>query len=207
MKRLVQTYNNIIDMNDFENAEIDPLDIAHALANKCRFNGHCDLFYSVAKHSLMVAKLVPDEHKFAALLHDAHEAYTGDWVAPMKRIYPNDNSILNQMAKLYKEFEEHVEQTIFKHFGLPWPIHPEIVKADQIMLATEKKLSMKDLGVDWGITEEPREGLFLWGPDSMEVERHFLEAFEEYRILFRRIQGIIMNNETNNQQGESNEQS
>jgi len=40
-----------IDTNPYQ---ID--DIAHALSNICRFNGHCQKFYSVAQHSVVVAR-------------------------------------------------------------------------------------------------------------------------------------------------------
>lgn len=59
------------------------LDIAHALANLCRFNGHTKFFYSVGQHSVLVADLVYSWTKnkklaLAALLHDASEAYCAD---------------------------------------------------------------------------------------------------------------------------------
>jgi len=44
--------------------------------------------YSVAQHSVMVAELLPADHRLRAygLLHDAHEAWTGDISSPMKRM-------------------------------------------------------------------------------------------------------------------------
>lgn len=77
-------------------------DIAHALSNICRFNGHCVKFYSVAEHSLHVMDKVHADHgfdkiitrdeklfhfsiMFYALLHDAAEAYIGDITAPLKK--------------------------------------------------------------------------------------------------------------------------
>src|SRR5690606_2723306 len=63
---------------------VDTADLAHSLSMQCRFNGHTSSFYSVAQHCLLVAELVPEEHKLAALLHDATEAYVGDLVRPLK---------------------------------------------------------------------------------------------------------------------------
>lgn len=62
--------------------------IAKQLGALCRYAGATPDHYSVARHSLVVAALCPDdpEHKMAALLHDAHEALTGDILRPMTRL-------------------------------------------------------------------------------------------------------------------------
>ena len=65
-----------------------PVDrIAKQLGALCRYAGATPDHYSVARHSLVVAALAPDDpsHKMAALLHDAHEALTGDILRPMTR--------------------------------------------------------------------------------------------------------------------------
>jgi 5'-deoxynucleotidase YfbR-like HD superfamily hydrolase len=62
-------------------------DIAHALARIPRFNGHTIEPWSVADHSRLVARLLPDDVgptlRLAALLHDGHEAYLGDITSPV----------------------------------------------------------------------------------------------------------------------------
>lgn len=73
------------------------MDIAHALSLKCRFNGHCRQFYSVAEHSVRVMRDVArrqivdgcgDEYRnhtlALALMHDASEAYLPDVARPIK---------------------------------------------------------------------------------------------------------------------------
>lgn len=64
-------------------------EIAGAISKICRFNGHCRRHYSVAEHSILCADLAADEGagvdaQLAALLHDAHEAYTTDLPSPIK---------------------------------------------------------------------------------------------------------------------------
>lgn len=64
-------------------------DIAGPLSRLCRWNGQCKCFYSVAQHSLHVSDLLARSGaslrlQMIGLLHDAHEAYTGDIVSPLK---------------------------------------------------------------------------------------------------------------------------
>ena len=75
-------------------------DIAHGLAFQCRFNGQTCDFYSVAQHSLIVADLVPESHRLAALLHDAAEAYLGDMVKPLKVLMPEFSGIEDKVTAL-----------------------------------------------------------------------------------------------------------
>lgn len=114
-------------------------DIAHALANVCRFAGHCSVFYSVAQHSIHVSHLVPAEDALAGLLHDATEAYIGDMCRPLKALMPE-----------YQEAEQRLWNVIADRFGLN-RVMPLMVKAaDDIALATERRdLVVKPFNHEW----------------------------------------------------------
>lgn len=62
--------------------EIDLFDVARGLSRIARFSGQSRRAFSVAEHCLLVAELAPAPLRLAALLHDAHEAYFGDWTVP-----------------------------------------------------------------------------------------------------------------------------
>jgi uncharacterized protein len=65
---------------------VNPFDIAHCLARIARFNGACEGHVSVAQHCVHVSNLVPAPLAAWGLLHDAHEAYIGDQISPLKAI-------------------------------------------------------------------------------------------------------------------------
>jgi hypothetical protein len=59
--------------------------IARQLGKLCRYAGATPDWWSVARHSLLVAALAPDdpEHRLLSLVHDCHECWTGDILRPM----------------------------------------------------------------------------------------------------------------------------
>lgn len=154
---------------DPEASEFDIRDIAHALSNTCRFAGHVRSFYSVAQHSDMVSRLVPPEMALAGLLHDAAEAFIGDVTRPLKQLLPE-----------YKTIERRVERAVFRRFGLPETLPPEVKRADMVMLATERRDLMPDNDVFWPILEgvEP-----LWAtlhPQAPAIAcANFLHRYEQ----------------------------
>lgn len=69
--------------------DVDWLVIASCLGKLCRFAGHTAGHYSVAEHSVRLAVAVElaggnEIAQLQAILHDAHEAYTGDITRPMR---------------------------------------------------------------------------------------------------------------------------
>src|SRR5215218_211560 len=120
---------------DPDPAQIDAGDIARALANQCRFGGHSRVFYSVAQHSVLVSELVEApgggvQDAFAALMHDATEAYLGDMPHPLKHRSP--------LGAAFKAAEDHLEQALRDRFGIKAEV-PEIKRADRALLATERR--------------------------------------------------------------------
>lgn len=78
-----------VDPFDVPLADIKVSDIAHGLSMQCRFAGHVRSYYSVAEHSVYVARQLQRQHgdprlSLFGLLHDAEEAYMPDMVRPIK---------------------------------------------------------------------------------------------------------------------------
>ncbi|WP_434673789.1 phosphohydrolase [Pseudomonas sp. R1-15] len=143
---------------------IDPRDIAHSLAHLCRFNGHTREFYSVAQHSCLVADLVPAEHKLAALLHDATEAYLGDMTRPLKEWMP-----------YYRGFEDVIWGRICERFGLENDLPASVHQADLIALTTERRDLMPPDPDPWDflVGIEPAPGRIRpWSPTEARLTYH-----------------------------------
>jgi len=130
MKNVMVTYTGKrFDISRPERHKIDIVDIAHALSNLCRFNGHCNEFYSVAQHSLLVSQLVDPSYALAGLLHDAAEAYLGDTITPQKHM----------MGDILATVERNLVNAIAEKFGLPTNFNkiPEVTVVDRHLLVHE----------------------------------------------------------------------
>ncbi|MET0559736.1 MAG: hypothetical protein ABW065_13880 [Solirubrobacterales bacterium] len=155
-------------------ASIEIEDIAQALANQCRFGGHCRAFYSVAQHSVHVAEVCEQrggaaDEALAALMHDSSEAYLVDLPHPLKHRSP--------LGAPYKLAEARLEEAIRERFGLA-PPDAELKAIDRALLATERR-AIASGGDPWPELEgiEPLEiEIDPWGPPR--ARREFLASFE-----------------------------
>jgi hypothetical protein len=163
---------------DFRNPQASPFtieDIAHGLSMLCRYAGQCRIFYSVAEHCLLVSDMVP-EHAFAALMHDAAEAFVGDITRPLKQMLPQ-----------FKNVEHLVEEAIFLRFGVPRPMPAAVKQTDLAVLAAEQEQLMPPDTNRWavvaGIVPAP---IHVRGLAPREAEQAFLERFAELDMRNRR---------------------
>lgn len=153
---------------DAKPEEVDILDIAHSLSMLCRFNGHCNRFYSVAEHAVHVSHVVGPEHARWGLLHDAAEAFLSDIPQPVKR-----------ELTVFHEIEEQLLNVIAERFGLPAGLPVEVKQADMLLLATEKAALMGPEPAPWEGIPDPLVPSMIqgWSPD--QARREFLARFGE----------------------------
>jgi 5'-deoxynucleotidase YfbR-like HD superfamily hydrolase len=169
MSWIVTNTGKRVDLNNVQLNQICIEDIAVSLSKQCRFNGHCNGFYSVAQHSVLVSEIVSTEFKFEALMHDATEAYIGDMVSPLKGLIPD-----------FQRYEDYLWQVIATKFGLNPRLSADTKQADMIMLATEKRDLMPHHPDPWpaleGITPI-NHCITAWG-SKISYDR-FMEAFNQ----------------------------
>lgn len=158
--------------------EVHFADIAHALSNQCRYNGHSQVFYSVAQHAVKVSEWMQEDGLsadlcFAGLHHDSAEAYTGDIVSQVKFLVP-----------AFRDLEDAVEDAVFHALGIDMndEVAGIVKEYDLLALSTERRdiLSMNTTTYTWGDIPTPHDAeLTPWSPGIAKdkfVSRHlFLE--------------------------------
>lgn len=164
MSHWMQTYTGL--KFDPINPTLDTIcieDIAHALANICRYGGHTVRFYSVAEHSIMVSQFC-ETYPLDGLLHDAAEAYIGDMIKPIKMFLSEINDTL------FRGIEDDIYAVIAEKFGLQIPIPKEVKDIDFRALGTEREEAMSNhLNHKWYHIGEPLPAkIFFYNPELSE---------------------------------------
>ena len=150
-------------------------DIAYSLSNMCRFLGHCSPRYSVAQHSVEVAVRVWREdpsQTLAGLLHDAAEAYFGDYAGPCKRWLPDVLAL-----------EDGLTAAVEEKFGVVIRGNELVTGIDHRMTVTEFGLLMPEYDGDIGLADEPYSVRHLPCWNSKEAEQKFLWAYRNILVL------------------------
>lgn len=121
--------------------EFPPERIAEALSKLPRFLGATKTPWSVADHSVVVARrLLESDCVVSArwgLLHDAAEIFIGDIPTPLKHrltYLPPGNG---QVPWNLTDVENSMLEVVAARYGLPWPMPACVVDADGRQLASE----------------------------------------------------------------------
>lgn len=109
-------------------SQIDIQDIARGLAFQGCLNGQTQTYYSLAQRSLLVARLVPIQHRLAGLLHDAVAAYLGDGAEIMRQLMPD-----------FATIEQGILAAVGEKFSVSGLDNPAIQRARLVAQATEQR--------------------------------------------------------------------
>ena len=117
-------------------------DIAHHLANLCRYTGACPRHYSVADHSIRVSGWLElcnasPELQLAGLLHDAGEYVFNDIASPVKH---------DPRMKWYNDLEHETTKLIFCKYGVDPDLLPLTKEADNALFREEVQSWWGSLG-------------------------------------------------------------
>lgn len=177
----IQTFSGRkVDLLDPQPESIHLFDIAWSLARLCRFVGHVntDHIYSVAQHSVLVSEDVPEEHAFAGLMHDAHEAYIGDIARPVKELLDR------YCGGMLKEFESKLQHAVFERFGVPWPVPESVEHSDLVLLATERQRVLNKCPHPWELElPQPKPIAINTYDRPIHWQAAFLKRFQEVKGL------------------------
>ena len=161
-------------------------DIAVHLARMPRFSGATRVPRSVAAHSMHVADLAeaagaPAAVQLAALLHDAHEAYSGDQTSPWKRAVAGLAGRIGVPCTL-RTAEHMVQKEVMQQLGA-WDAFKtaerSIKQWDLVSLMTERR----DLAPSDSLREH-WAGLDHITPDPAPIPSHRGMTWEDLAMDF-----------------------
>lgn len=145
-------------------------DVAHALANKTRYNGHTKWAYSVAQHCCYIAMYLDT---IDGLGHDFPEAYVGDLPGPMKR--------MPELAG-YNVVEERIYAAGATKLGFSAVIPHEVEVVDKRILINEiRDLFGPQYAADVARYGEPLEELKIERWTAEEAEERYLKLYCSFR--------------------------
>ncbi|WP_080662516.1 HNH endonuclease [Sinorhizobium meliloti] len=142
-------------------------DIAHSLSLQCRYAGHCLRFYSVAEHSVHLARHLRWQGvdvALWALLHDASETYLVDVPRPVKPHLAG-----------YKDAEAKVMAAVCERFGLAAEMPKQVHDADNRIIGDEL-VNLAPMEWHARYTDPLGVNIRCWYPEQAREE--FLATFE-----------------------------
>lgn len=160
--------------------DITIFDIAHALALKCRYGGHCDKFYSVGEHCWILAVYarrlgLPVSVQLELLLHDAGEAYLPDVPRPIKHHFPE-----------LVVMERRIDELVRRFAGLTGEVPSCVKEFDSRIIVDERAQNMGRSGLAWQVDALQPLGVSLSIAGPSEVQWNFLSL---YQLLTHELHG------------------
>lgn len=165
-------------------ADIDLNEIGRALGHQCRYNGCLTHFYSVAEHSVHMARYFLDigdhESALGALLHDAAEAYTGDISHPVQEVLFRDN---DKARLAYQQMQMRLDMLIAEKVGCGVTLlhSPKVREADLRILLDERERLLVGRPRPWAVESMQPLGVRIqcWTPQ--EATRRWFNLFLQLR--------------------------
>jgi len=155
-------------------------DIAHALANNCRYNGHTKKFYSVAEHCCILADYVLNRANLGpiealrTLLHDSAEAYITDVPKPFKQELPD-----------YQAIERRLEAVVLPAFGFSSKLPAYLKELDRRVVRDERMQAMSRSGNTWKHDSETPLGVTIEMWDPERAEKEFIIRYHSLRQMIQ----------------------
>lgn len=154
--------------------------IAAGLGHTCRFAGQADRFYSVAEHCCLGAGRLARQgatplNQLQFLLHDAHEAYTGDITTPMKVLLG---------GRHVRRIQAQLQRVILAGLVIPLPDEDAellIEDVDAVMAATEYVALFGPDAPPWNGRAAPDPDVRLWCWPPMHAPLRWLAVYERLR--------------------------
>jgi len=143
--------------------------VAHALSLKTRFNGHCNFFYSVAQHCVLVSEFCSPDNALWGLLHELDEVFLPDIPRPIKREIPQ-----------WKKIAELHMRAGAEAFSLEYPFPEEIHYVDAAALKAEMFDVMSAPPKPWGELP-PRLEQTILPMTWQDAKQSFINRFYELR--------------------------
>jgi 5'-deoxynucleotidase YfbR-like HD superfamily hydrolase len=113
-----------VDILNLKPDDINIIDISISLSKICRFNGHCNAFYSVAEHSILCYEMAKKDGNTdkellkAVFAHDFSEAYCGDIITPIK----------TYLGKKFSNIEKKITDAISLKYNIKFDKYKDFVK-------------------------------------------------------------------------------
>lgn len=146
--------------------DVHVTDVAHGLANTCRYAGQCKFFYPVALHSVYVSRELEAEYgptvQLYGLFHDAAEAYVTDVPRPIKGELEG-----------YEEIERNILDAVWDRLDVAPPIDEQwqaVMDADERLFRYEADELLSELQP----SSVPRRSYELSPRSPKEVRETFL---------------------------------